>query len=864
MNIYDEVYKRNLRRPDKLALSVTMDDGTRRSYTYGQTFETAQRYADRLLSAGLRAGDRVAFICEGSPEWTIAFFAVAKIRCTAALIDASLLPEELRELLGHSDVRAAFLSPKTLARCRDFIDLPFPIFNVYDCELFEGSREKPEAEPTPDPNEDVAAVIYSSGTTRKSAGIMHSHDSLINTTQMTLDVQRLTEDDRFLAIIPNSHIYGVICLILGPHLIGADVHYIESLSAEAVLSAFREYHPTILSAVPKIYEVFRTQILNKIDSSPVTKTMFRLFFPLCLQKRYRSGSLLGKKLFKSIHEGFGGSIRIFCSAGAPLSREVAEFYYGTGFNLLITYGASETNIPTVGNTFENLTTDSCGRPYPAVSLKFSDEGEILIKSPYVMKGYFHDEEATKAAFDEGGWFRTGDLGYEDENGNVHVTGRLKENIVLATGKKIAPEELERAYTDIEGAKEFVICGVPSANAGCDEVYAFVVPNEDTPEANDALREQIRQRGAEFRKDMRITHIRFVRDIPRTALQKPKRYLLREQALLLTKEEKREKTTAAERTGGGRDMESLVFSSVAKIADVNVGELTEDTRIFADLPIDSLSAIGLALDLEDRLHVNIEQYYNEDMTIGDLLLALKGEKETGRAAGRSGIAYPQDKSAVDYHAYCFFRNLAKTFHKVTIRNAQYIPSHRGFIICANHVSKIDALYISSALSREQFMKMSCMAKKELFRRDPFSRRLIKAAGMVPVDRGGINRESMQNLKRKLKEKWCVIVFVEGTRSPDGLFRSIKSGAAKLAADTGAPLIPVYIDGMFNIFPKGKKTVRIFDWKHMKKLPVTVTFGKPISPRDATVPELTLAVRDAISELQDENCTLPGFTPRRPLP
>lgn len=149
---------------------------------------------------------------------------------------------------------------------------------------------------------------------------------------------------------------------------------------------------------------------------------------------------------------------------------------------MITYGASETNIPTIGNTPEDITTDTCGVPYPAISLKISDEGEMLIKSPYMMVGYFRDEEATKEAFDKDGWFRTGDIGSIDEKGHVHVTGRLKENIVLATGKKIAPDDIEEKYSDLPGVKELVICGVPVNNADYDEVQAFVVPERLSAES----------------------------------------------------------------------------------------------------------------------------------------------------------------------------------------------------------------------------------------------------------------------------------------------------------------------------------------------------------------------------------------------
>lgn len=843
MNIFDTIYENNCRHPEKLALSVTMNDGSKRAYNYGEVFETAERYGEVLFSAGVKEGDRIAFVCEGSPEWTMAFFAVCKIKCTAVLIDASLNGEELKEYIDRSDVRAAFLSPKTFEKIGGGQGFMFPLLNVYDCSVFEGCSDKVMLEPTPDADPQIATIIYSSGTTRRAAGIMHTHESLINTTKMTLEIQELKEDDRYLAIIPNSHIYGVICLVLGPHISGADVHYIETLSAEAILGAFEEYHPTILSAVPKVYELFMTQIMRKIKSNPITAMMFKTFFPICLKKRRKSGSMLGAKLFKSIHEGFGGSIRVLCSAGAPMNKDVADFYYGTGFNLLITYGASETNIPTIGNTVQNLTTDTCGKPYPAITLKISDEGELLIKSPFMMKGYFRDEEATKAAFDCDGWFKTGDLGYQDERGNIQITGRLKENIVLSTGKKIAPDDIESKYSDLNGVKEFVICGVPAQDSDYDEIHAFVVPEKANTDGFDSIKRQIIELGSQLVQNMRISKTHFVDEIPRTSLQKPKRYLLKQQAI---------------KEGYDVDSEALSFQSddtlsrvtsiIAKIANTDISDINPETKIFSDLAIDSLSSINLALEFEDVFKVNIEKYYNEEMTVSDVVLALQGKGKQKSAIGQDGLDYPQDKSSIDYNTYCFFKNLAKLCYKIEFKNVENVPEHRGFIICANHVSKIDYLFISAALSRKQYMHLCCMAKKELFRNDIFSRRLIKSAGMVPVDRGGINKKSMDNLKKRLNDNWGVVIHPEGTRSEDGIFREIKSGASTLAVNTGVPVIPAYIDGAYEIFPKGKKMIRFFDWKHFRKYPLTVTFGKPISSNGVSIENLTEKIQNSILELQ----------------
>lgn len=848
MNIYETVYEINSKHPEKRALSIRMNDGSMRLYTYGEVLKLAERYAEALKQAGVKPGDRIAFASEGCPEWTIAFLASCKLSCTAALIDASLTAEEIDSFVEQSDVRAAFFSPKTYAKFGTLPSYKFPVFNILTGTPFEDSLKavSSDLEPTSDPDETLACIIFSSGTTRRAAGIMHCHDSLINTTQMTIDVQHLDSTSRFLAIIPNSHIYGVICLVLGPLLVGGDVHYIESLSADAVLGAFKEYHPTVLPAVPKVYELFMTQIMRQIKSNPVTSAMFKTFFPICLKARHKNGSLLGKKLFKSIHEAFGGALEFVCSAGAPLNKDVAEFYYGTGFNILLTYGASETNIPTIGNRPEDIHTDSCGVPYPAVQVKFSEAGEILIKSPYMMKGYFRDPEGTKEAFTEDGWFKTGDLGVQDANGCIRITGRSKENIVLASGKKITPDDLEEKYASLQGVKEFVICGVPNEETNYDEIHAFIVPENKSSANREQIMAQMKEIGAKLVQNMRIAKTHFVEEIPRTSLQKPKRYLLKQRALTEAKEDAQMSASAE---ASENDMLSRVREVVAKIANTEVSEVKPETKIFSELSIDSLSAINLALELEDIYKTNIESFYFDEMTVEDIVLALQNKATKKQTIGQEHISYPQDKTDGDYRAYAFFRNMAQHCYKMQVHNVEKVPQDKGFIICANHVSKIDFLFISSAFSKERYKKLCCMAKKELFRNDPFSRKLIKAAGMVPVDRSGINMKTMNNLTQRLHEGWGVVIHPEGTRSEDGIFREMKSGAAVLSIDADVPIVPAYVNGAFEVFPKGRKMMRFYDWKNRRRFPLDVTFGDAIYPENKDVETLKNEVQDAILKLQE---------------
>lgn len=846
MNIFETIYNINKHHPDKRAMSITMSNGNSRMFTYGTVFKKINQYSQTLLNSGVKEGDRIALISESSPEWNIAFLASCKIKATASLIDASLTGEEIDDYICRSDVRAAFLSPRVAEKMGDFSKYKFPFINILDNSIYNTSVNKvsPELSPSQDVDPNVACIIFSSGTTRKSAGIMHYHESMIKTAEMTIKLQKLGENDRYLGIIPNSHIYGLLCLLLGPLLTGSDVHFLDSITSDSIMNAFAEYHPTILPAVPKVYELFYNAIMRKINSNKTTKLMFDKLFPLCYKLRKKNGSLLGKKIFSSVNKGLGGSLYLLCCAGAPLSKEVADFYFGVGLNIISTYGATETNIPTIGNVPWDIQTDSCGKPYPEISVKINDSGELLIKSPFMMKGYFRDEESTKNAFDEDGWFLSGDVGFIDENENVHITGRSKENIVLATGKKVTPDDIEELYSNIPGVREMVICGVSLENKSYDEIHMFVVP--DSPDVKKEIEERIKEKSANLVNHMKIAKVHFVNEIPRTSLSKPKRYLLKKLAMEQENIQTHQTTEMQEET-----TLSKMIKIVAKVACVKKEDISETTKVFQELTIDSLSSVDMAIEIESTFGVNIEKHFTHDITVADMVCLAENPSQTEEKISEISDVYPKNKTNSDYRAYNVVRKIINAFHKVNVDGTDNIPNDKGYIICANHVSKLDLMYISMALSKEKFQKFCCMAKKELFRNDPISRQLIKSTGMVPVDRSGLtNSKSMQSLIEKLNDNWGVLIHPEGTRSKDGIFRTMKNGASVLAIDANVPIIPAYINGAFEACPKGTKLINFYNWDKKQKYHIDVKFGKPIYPDDKTVNSLTEEVQNAILTLQDE--------------
>lgn len=856
MNIYREFEKISLYRSDKKAISAIGNDGIITELTYAQTKKLIGEYSERLSSLGIRTGDRIAIAGESCPEWNIAFMAAAKLECTSVLIDASLPGSEIVSLIEKAQVRCIIASPKVSGIIGAVKDIPTLdmtdklSFFTYSCNSVRKVCENTDKE--------VAVIIFSSGTTRTASGIMHYHDTIIKSAQMCVSANKLSGKDRYLGILPNSHIYGLFSQVIAPMLTGAQIGFVESLTAQGLTSAFSLFKPTVIPAVPKIYELLKTQILKRIDSSKKSEILYKITFPVCLKIRKATGINPGKKLFKQIHDAFGGEARILCSAGSPMSKETCEFYFGTGFDILNSYGATETNIPTIGNYGKNITTDSAGRPYPDIKLKIAPSGELLLKSPYFMKGYFNDETATEEAFTKDGWFRTGDLGEFDKHGNVVILGRCKENIVLSTGKKAAPDDIEKAYRNISGIDELVVCGVPVEDGSYDTVHAFVVAD---PIYHSSVYEELMKRSSSLAAAMKLSGIHFVESIPKTSLQKPKRYLLKKLVLedgldTLIENKKSVKTDST-------DIAQLVINAVAKVGNVSPSDVKMSTKFLKEYTIDSLSIVELALEIEGFSGVKVDDAIDREMTVAKLIGLVQNPKMIKRTPIKS-IIHPLNKSAIDYKIYRFYRNLVRAVYKVRVKNDAVLPEDKGYIICANHVSNFDYLYITQNFKRERFNKFCCMAKKELFKNKFINRLMIKVAGMVPVDRSGAAGEAINSLKEKLKDKWGVLIHPEGTRSKDGKIGKFKNGAALLSIETKSPIVPAYIKGGYEIYPPGRKLPHLFNWKKLKKYDVEVIYGEPIYPEGMTPETLTAKVQAAVEALAEKakNTAKKSKRPKKP--
>lgn len=430
-------------------------DGTG-SYTYREFRQKCLDLSHRMSRFGIRAGDKVAILSQNMPNWTVALFATVPFGRVSVPILPDSSESEVTNILTHSSTKVLFVSKRYLPKVsQESIDR---LTLVFDIETFELIKKDEGAftcegwvkEPQPD---DLAAIIYTSGTSGNAKGVMLSHRNFCQNIIEAYHAQKAGKKDRWLSILPMSHTYELALAVLYPLYVGACVYYLHKPPTPSVLmGAMKTVRPTIMCSVPLIIEkVYKSNIVPTINRSRVLSWM-RDKMPWLLYK------LVGHRLKKS----FGGKLKFFGVGGSKLDSSVEEFLLKAGFPYAIGYGLTET-APLITNACVGKTAvGSIGVPAWGVEVKLQNvnpqtgEGEIVVRGDNVMLGYYKDPERTLSVITDDGWFRTHDLASVDSKGRYYIKGRLGNMIVGPSGENIYPEEIEEVINGAEGVNESLV------------------------------------------------------------------------------------------------------------------------------------------------------------------------------------------------------------------------------------------------------------------------------------------------------------------------------------------------------------------------------------------------------------------------
>ncbi len=453
------------RSAEKYASNLALSSVDGIGISYKELKEKVNSISSFLNEQGILPGDKVAILSENSVNWGIAYFAITTMGAVGVPIMTEFKPAEIKHILKHSESKAIFVSSRQFEKIEEYgstelgIRILLDDFSIIPDDtktdklklvVSEGLKEFQKIKLAAlklvgiadEVNEDdLALILYTSGTTGHSKGVMLTHKNLTYDATETVKLVDIEESDRMLSILPLFHTYEATLGLVTPIMGGASVYYLNKPpTPAALLPALKKVKPTVMLSVPLVIEkIYRNKVLAEINKKGLTRVLYK-FAPL----RKKMNAVAGKKLA----ETFGGSLRLFCIGGSALASDVEKFLQEAKFPYSMGYGLTETSPLVTGTDNTKVRFKSAGSILDGMEIKIDNpdsetgEGEVLIKGPNVMKGYFKDTEKTAEVFTEDGWFRSGDLGLVDNDGYLFLKGRSKNVIIGSNGKNIYPEEIE--------------------------------------------------------------------------------------------------------------------------------------------------------------------------------------------------------------------------------------------------------------------------------------------------------------------------------------------------------------------------------------------------------------------------------------
>jgi long-chain acyl-CoA synthetase len=794
--------------------------------SYNEVLKNISAYSSMLT---LNNFSKAAIVCENRPEWIYAFYAGWKKKACIVPIDYMSSVDDITFILNDCKPEYVLYSDATKKNIQEVVSKisyePL-LINIDEIKIVDAKEDF--SFPERDLN-DTAVIIYTSGTTGSPKGVMLSFDNLlVNIEAVSKDVEIYKPEDKVLILLPLHHIFPLAGTAIITLSVGATAVFSPSMSSEDLIATLQKHGISVIIGVPRLYNLIRKGIRDKIDKSAIAKLLFKV-------ARKKNSLSFSRKIFKKVHDRFGGSIKYLVSGGAALDPEVAKDFTTLGFEILEGFGMTETAPMITFTRPGEVYPGSAGRPLTTNEVKVID-GEIVNRGRNVMKGYYNRPEET-AAIIKDGWLHTGDLGYLDEKNRIFITGRKKEIIILSNGKNINPEEVEIKLASMSDLINEV--GVFEKN---DMLHAVIYPEYQKAKQKeiDNLEEYLtwnvidkyNQSVTPYKKVMKFSLIK--EPLPRTRLSKLKRFLLPELESHFS--EKKKNVVEPD----FREYQ-LIKEFIQSNKDVTVHP-TDHLEI--DLGLDSLDKVNLIVYLESTFGITLQETellkFTNVQTLAEHIRETKTKLNVEAVDWNSILKEHLD---IDLPKSWFTHNLIKNAAKVFLRfyfrlkgeGIENIPDG-PFILAPNHQSFIDGLFVAVFL-KNKLMKKTYFYAKEKHIKQGWLKFIANKNNVIVMDLSDL-KSSLQKLASVLKKEKNIIIFPEGTRTRDGEIGSFKKTFAILARELNIPVVPVAIDGAYDAMPRGKKIPR-----PMKK--ISVKFLEPVYPINETYDSLKDKVFEMVS-------------------
>jgi long-chain acyl-CoA synthetase len=884
--------------PERVAAELQRAAGEAQSLTYAELRLRAESVGRWLGESGMTEGVRCAIMAANGPLWVTTYLGAMAAGAVAVPLDTAFNHHQINKLLWDSGAAVIFTDAEHLPVVEQAVGE-----TLVRIVMMDGSGEGRYSNllgmfsagpgkfmPAQAKEDDLAVIMYTSGTTADPKGVMLTHGNLLAEANSVFASLAVSESDSILAVLPLFHALAQMANLLLPFAAGARIVYLEEMNTTELLRALSERGITLFCCVPQFFYLIHERIMEQAKSrSWAARTTFRMLMGLAGVGRM-FGVNPGKLFFAKVHRMLGPKMRYLITGGSAFDPKIGRDFEKLGFNVLQAYGLTETTggallTPPAANVM-----GSVGRPLKGVEVKIIDAqpvegvpfpvGEVAIAGGIVMKGYYNRPEATAETFRDG-WLLSGDLGYLDARGNLFITGRKKEIIVLSSGKNIYPEEVEAQYLRSPFIKEICVMGLTNrpGEPFSERLHAVIVPDFDVlrerkiVNTREVIRFDVENLSVELPAAKRILSFDLWPDpLPRTSTRKLKRFEIQRRVMAAER-------SGAESAAAAAPVEEPTAEEALWLADPQVQKAIAVVRraskvqkpvgpssnLELDLGFDSMERVELVVALERELGVDVdEKIVSQVYTVRELVDAVRHAQGSATGGPRPSLpgwdavlaSEPDDPGVLAvlnsgrflamgwFVVGKFVGFFMRIFFRMRVSGIEKLPRKGPFILSPNHQSFLDGPVMATQIPWRLFKDLFYIGTSEIFGKGLFNF-IGRSFKLVPVDPDSNLVNAMRAGAFGLKQGKNLVLYPEGERSVDGTPKAFKKGAAILAAHLNVPIYPVAIEGFYDAWPRSRKFPRLSR--------LQVCFGDPIQPpgeeknSEETYRRLTDELRDRVVEM-----------------
>jgi len=773
-------------------------------WSYQQVADAAFQFARELDARAITKGDRILLWGPNSAEWVTVFLGCALRGVVVVPMDEVASSDFA--LRVHQQVGAKLM---VCSQAHAQQEIPtLPLDDLPHALAAHSVTAYPAAEIKPT---DPLEIVFTSGTTAEPKGVVITHGNVLaNIAPLEIEIRKYLKYERwvhpvrFLNLLPLSHVFGQFLGIFLPQLMGGTVVFQDTFKPAEIIGAIRRQRVSVLVAVPRVLQSLKEKIERDLEDDGDAE-QFREKFRIAEGKYF----LHRWWLFRRIHCLFGWKFWAFISGGAALDRDTEEFWGRLGYAAIQGYGLTETtSLISVNHPFR-LGKGSIGKVLAGREIKLAPDGEILVRGGGVAAGYWRGTELHPVATDDG-WYRTGDVGELDSSGNLYFKGRKKDVIVTSAGMNVYPDDLEAALRRQPEVKDAVVIALPR-NGNAEPCAAIIL--RDTTADPEPIVKRANESLAEYQR-MNNWVVWPEEDFPRTSTQKPLRNAIQQAVRVQLSQEPFNPMPS-----------SPLAELIGRITGRMPAPFSPETNLESELNLSSLDRVDLLSALEDRYQIDLsETRFANVNTVGELEHMLRGKlpQRTPYHYPRWVQRWPVTWIRLAVH-YVLLRPAVFLLGWPRVEGRQNLRGVRGpvLVIC-NHIGDVDPGFLLTALSSGLRHKLAIATggeALEILRTPPTTRRFIgkvydrlkwalgvSLLNLFPLPREAGFRESFAYAGESVDRGYSLLVFPEGRHTPDGKMLPFRAGIGLLANNLRIPIVPMRIDGLFQVKQAGKKFAR----------------------------------------------------------